>query len=86
MKTILVIEANGGVRDTRVTSSDGRDLTHLITAVRWSHNAGDAPQAEIEVMCTPGRMQGAVNKITDQAGREIRRIVYADGTELSSED
>lgn len=86
MKTILVIESNGGVHDTRVTNTDGVNLSHLMKSVEWRHDAGSLPEARIIVHRTPLSVRGKVAEIQDDAGNRIRRIVYADGTELSAED
>lgn len=86
MKSNVVIKADGSSGGTRVETADGRDITRLIKAVSWAHAAGALPEVSLDLMMTPSDLTGVLHRVRDGRGVEIKRIIFADGTELSTED
>lgn len=86
MKSKVTIVSNGGLTDTRIYVGQV-DITHLVAAVRWSQESpGHVPMAELELFDAPIDTHGCLERMRDQQGRQIKRIIFSDGTELSTED
>lgn len=75
---ILTIKADGSPHGTTITTEDGRQLP--ATSVRFSHSGRDAlPIVEIELVMPRVDVVGDGKAYID--GREVKRIIYADGGE-----
>lgn len=86
MKSKVTIVSNGGLTDTRIYVGQV-DITHLVASVRWSQDSATSPpMAELELFDTPIDTHGCLKRMRDRQGREIKRIIFSDGTELSTED
>ena len=73
------ITSNGEPCGTSVTDGAGRNLDNMVTAVRWSHRAGELPRAEIDLSLIEFEVSGQA-AIVGPGGRRVRRIEYEDGT------
>ena len=74
------IEADGSPRGTKVYGPDGDDITSNITEVSFLHQAHAAPEIRICIILSPGVIEGEA-KMYGANGREVRKVIYADGTE-----
>lgn len=75
----IKVTGDGTVTGTRVVDESGSDISDAVTAVRFEHAAGKLPRVEVDLQFVEVGFPG------DGAfyfkGRQIERIVYADGGE-----
>lgn len=74
------IEADGTPRGTKIYGPNGDDITHNVTEVSFQHQAHGAPELRIGIILSPGVIEGEA-KIYGANGKEVRKVIYADGTE-----
>lgn len=74
----IKVTANGQPDGTRITA-DGADLSDNITEVRFSHSAGQIPMTELLVGFIEYEVESEVRCVASN-GKDIARIVYADGS------
>jgi hypothetical protein len=74
------IAGEGSAFGSRVTDNAGRVLDG-VRSVTWRHEAGEPPRAEVELMFVPLDLIDEVEaRMIGPAGKEVRRIEYADGS------
>lgn len=73
------VEGDGTPTGTRVFTESGEDITACITAVNFRHDAGKPPAVEIDFHMPVVGFAGEGKAFFN--GRQVSRIVYADGGE-----
>lgn len=75
----FTVSGDGTITGTRVVDESGNDISKSVSAVRFSHQAGGVPIVEIDVIPReigfPGEGKVYIG------GRQVSRIIYADGGE-----
>ncbi|MHB1086140.1 MAG: hypothetical protein ACYCZ0_00135 [Minisyncoccota bacterium] len=74
----IKIIADGSSLGTRVVDESGHDIAG-VTTVRFSHTAQSSPRLEIDLYAAEVEVGGSAKVLV--MGREVRRIIYADGGE-----
>ncbi len=75
------IEADGDPRGTRIYGPDGSDITKTVTEVTFQHQSNGVPEIKIGIILSPVVIEGEA-KMYGANGKEVRKVVYADGTEV----
>lgn len=74
------ISGEGSAFGSQITDGAGRVLDG-VRAVSWRHEAGEPPQAEVELLFVPLHLADEVDaRMLGPSGKEVRRIEYADGS------
>lgn len=81
--------ANGEGRGTKVVDAESGRPFKRVRAVRFEHEAGDAPRVMVELVSVAVEVEGQAywhvgNPFTGNIKR-VRRIEFADGTEWVAE-
>lgn len=74
------IEADGGTRGTKIFGPDGENISQTVTEVSFTHQAGRQPEIRIGITLCPVSIEGEA-KMYGANGKEVRKVIYADGTE-----
>jgi hypothetical protein len=74
----LRITADGSKAGTRIVDENDNTVDH-VTAVRFEHRAGKEPVVQVDLDLSPAGLLGEGR--VHFRGREVRRIIYADGGE-----
>lgn len=85
MKSKIIIASDGEANGTRIYAG-ACDITGFCTAVRWSQEGGRLPEVHLQFAGPALSMLGTLATMQDGAARQITRIIFSDGTELSTED
>ncbi|HBF30857.1 hypothetical protein [Rhizobium sp.] len=75
----VFIEANGQVRGTTVKDEHGNGILG-VSGVEFAHHVGDMPAARLTIILPVVSIECEA-KAYGPDGREIIKIMYADGTE-----
>jgi len=80
METVT-IKADGRPGGTRIYTPNGEDISHKVIAVSFRHEvASTIPVAELELAFISIEAVDVPVRMVGPGGKEVRRIVYADGT------
>lgn len=75
----LRVEGDGTANGTRVLTESGVDISDSVAAVHFRHESGKEPVVEVDIHMPVVGFPGEGKAYF--AGRQIVRIVYADGGE-----
>lgn len=75
------IEADGHARGTKIYGPNGEDMTGEVTEVSFKHQASGVPEIRIGIVLSPAVIEGEA-KMYGANGKEVRKVIYADGTEV----
>lgn len=74
------IVADGSSRGTRIIDANGNDISSMLAAVEFRHQAPGVPEMRLDLVMTVAVIEGEA-KFIGHNGKEIRRVEYVDGTE-----